>query len=136
MVADLTCPDIVSRCINKYDTQVLTIYTQKLSATMNTIKASYPSQLSYESSTMCSDALMRGEAGFAELAAFMRSMPMSIVTKRRRLEARELLGMSFLESGDLKLEEMRGRISGELTWRLARGEARAVAATGPGRGES
>ena len=136
MVADHTSPDIVSRCINKYDTQMFTMYTHKLSATMNTIAASHTSQLSYESTTIYSDALMRGEAGFVELAVFMRSMPMSIVTKRRRLEARELLGMTFLESGDLKLEEMRGRISGELTWRLARGEARADVASGPGRSES
>ena len=125
MVAGHTCPDIVGSCINKYDIQMLSMYTQKLSVVMNTIAASHTSELSYESSTMYFDALMRGEAGFAELAAFMRLMPMSIVMKRRRLEARELLGMTFLESGDVKLEEMRGRISGELTWRLARGEARA-----------
>ena len=43
-------------------------------------------------------------------------------TERKRLLARELSGMSFLSPGDVKLEELKGRISGDMSWRLERGE--------------
>jgi hypothetical protein len=68
------------------------------------------------------DALMSGEpaARFEALAAGHLSE--ETVMSRRRSDRRDLLARQFLGPGDEKLEERRGRVSGDLAWRAARGE--------------
>ena len=53
---------------------------------------------------------------------FKLDLPKNVVWERSRLLARELQGMDFLSPSDVKLEELRGRMSGDRAWRLVRGE--------------
>lgn len=64
--------------------------------------------------------LSKGKSFYDEL--FVLDIPEDVVRERSRLMARELQGMAFLSPSDVKLEELRGRISGDKAWRLVRGE--------------
>jgi hypothetical protein len=69
---------------------------------------------------MYMNALEIGLYGFEELS--QTDIHPNVVKLRKRKLDRELSGMLFMKPSNMKLEEMQGRISGDMNWRLARGE--------------
>ena len=63
---------------------------------------------------------LKGKIYFDEI--FTEDLNRAQLMRRKRGLTRELEGMRFLGPQDLKLEELRGRISGDMVWRSARGE--------------
>jgi hypothetical protein len=98
--------------------------------TRNTVQMSedrHHHRMEWNSSSIHFDTLEQGAVGFKALADTI--LPVEVIQARRRKEERDLIGMTFLKPHDVKLEEMRGRISGDLAWRAARGELGACATT-------
>ena len=76
---------------------------------------------SSSTSTLHLSLLEQGSTGFQALAAADSSI--MTIRRRKRLLAKELRGVTLESRHEWKLEEMRGRISGDKSWKEARGEA-------------
>jgi len=79
-----------------------------------------PTTLINSWSSLHLDALDGGAIRFAELA--QQDISTIVMARRRRQCSRELNAHMFIKTDEWKLEEMQGRISGDETWRRARGE--------------
>jgi peptide-N4-(N-acetyl-beta-glucosaminyl)asparagine amidase len=64
--------------------------------------------------------LLVGKSFYDQL--FSSDLNEESIRDRKRLLSRELEGMCFLGPGDVKLDELRGRLSGDRIWRQLRGE--------------
>ena len=72
------------------------------------------------------EALSFGAEGFRRIC--LAELSNDGMEQRKKSLQRELLGMEFLEGSYLKLEELRGRITGDYLWKEARGELGAIPA--------
>lgn len=117
----LELPEIsVRQSISQHDSSVYQAYVTRTVASRQSDEQSQIPEGIWDSDSVHFDTLELDSIGFKRLAAI--ELPVDVVDIRRRKECRDLMGMTFLRPKDVKLEEMRGRISGDIAWRVARGE--------------
>ena len=123
---ELELPEMsIRQCISHHDSIIYQEYITRNTQFMSLQQQSLVEERPWDSTSAHFDTLEQGAIGFKVLADMV--LPLDVVQARRRKEQRDLMGMAFLQPKDVKLEEMRGRISGDLAWRAARGELGACA---------
>lgn len=101
--------DFVQREVARKDAEAELRFLRRRAATP--LDAALPMKL---------DSLAQGKALYDRL--FQSELSAEEMRERKRALRVELLGMRCLGAADVKLEELRGRLSGARAWRLARGE--------------
>jgi peptide-N4-(N-acetyl-beta-glucosaminyl)asparagine amidase len=114
--------EFVQQTICQRDEETRTAYLSSASYQSKTVfdKSSHDSNSAEFPAERYLETLYFGMDSFEVMTE--QELPREIIKARSKLLAQELEGMSFLDKTCAKLEELRGRISGSLEWRAARGE--------------
>lgn len=101
--------------IAHYDNEILNWYIN--GGTSHTMKGV---PLASVDQSLLITSLTEGSTAFERLCNF--DVNMDVLTMRRNSLQRELQALAFEHKQEWKVEEMKGRISGDVAWRLERGE--------------
>jgi hypothetical protein len=116
----------VQQCITKYDNEMFMNYTNKSIYYPENVNDEIFKSSDWHFDTLALNSVNAANHSLDKSMIFGACMQYDISQKevihRRRKELRDILGMSFLSPSDVKLEEMKGRISGEESWKKSRGE--------------
>ena len=114
--------EMKNKYINNYANNI-TINEQTSTPTNNTNATSYhqlctSTDVHYDNLSLHNNITC--QTAYEQLANL--GLTISDMNYRREKEVSDLYGMTFLSVKDVKLEELKGRISGDIAWRLERGE--------------